>query len=393
MYVTRPLSMYKKDPSALSLPTPEGPNSGYLVIFDEEAQTYCCFGLCKDSKIGHLPFPQNKNLSIEYTVYADKVCTNKVMLIPVLNKPLSANRYYVIGRGTNNVGEAMTSSKKGDWTCAHCGQWRVVNSRPFDPFNVYQQFKMIKSGSRFSAKSIAPDGFPPAFLSKGWSVTSKTPKHYHLEEASGLNSSLRARLPDFNFPLSDDHYKPVVVGKWYCPFIFVKEKMEPKEQMEMSAFYEMTLEQKWEKIFSKENSETGESSVLVDVIVQKKVARLAGRDAAWDEGEVADGELWFKSVDGVGEELSVGLSMAVVERMKWEQERVPGWGGREKRQERKKREVRIKKVEEFAGGSDNGWERFGCYVLVETFVLKRMDGSLVLSYDYKHIHQLRCRWE
>ena len=55
--------------------------------------------------------------------------------------------------------------------------------------------------------------------------------------------------------------------------------------------------------------------------------------------------------------------------MKWEQERV-GWVGGNDRQ------VSLKRVEEFEGTGQ--WSKFGCYVLVERFVLKRMDGSLVL---------------
>ncbi|RDX84454.1 hypothetical protein CR513_34495, partial [Mucuna pruriens] len=89
MYVTRPLSMYKRNPGALSEAPPAGPNSGYLVIFDEEAQTYCCFGLCKDNAIRDLPFPQNKNLTINYSSDGEED-----LFVPVLNQPLSSNRYY-----------------------------------------------------------------------------------------------------------------------------------------------------------------------------------------------------------------------------------------------------------------------------------------------------------
>jgi hypothetical protein len=51
----------------------------------------------------------------------------------------------------------------------------------------------------------------------------------------------------------------------------------------------------------------------------------------------------------------------------------------------------VKRVEEFGG--DGGWKKFGCYVLVERFVLRRMDGSLVLTNDFKHTHQVRSKWE
>ena len=118
MYVTRPLSLYKKDKSALSLPPPEGPNSGYLVILDEEveAEMVCCFGWCKDNRIRDLPFPQNKNLTVSFTTKTTTTDANgnrqtqrisyddKVTFIPVLGQPLSANRYYVIPRQGKHQG-------------------------------------------------------------------------------------------------------------------------------------------------------------------------------------------------------------------------------------------------------------------------------------------------
>lgn len=100
MYVTRPLSLYRKSPEALSLP-PEGPNSGYLVLQDEESETTCCFGMCKEPDIKDFPFPQNKNLIVRYTTGAGEnqyTINDEVLFIPVINQPLSQNRYYVIKR-------------------------------------------------------------------------------------------------------------------------------------------------------------------------------------------------------------------------------------------------------------------------------------------------------
>ena len=92
MYVTRPLSLYRRHPETLSLEPPEGPNSGYLVIFDEEDdQTPTCFGLSNDISIWYLPFPQNKVVNI-----ADDDYSQDVVFIPVLNQPLSSNRFYAI---------------------------------------------------------------------------------------------------------------------------------------------------------------------------------------------------------------------------------------------------------------------------------------------------------
>lgn len=99
MYVTRFLSQYKQSPDSLSLPPPGGPNSGYLVIQDEESVGTTCFGLCKDIWIREMPFPQDKILTTRYSTGAGEnrtVHTNHVYFIPVLNQPLSSNRYYVI---------------------------------------------------------------------------------------------------------------------------------------------------------------------------------------------------------------------------------------------------------------------------------------------------------
>ncbi|QHO43817.1 uncharacterized protein DS421_5g165900 [Arachis hypogaea] len=100
--------------------------------------------------------------------------------------------------------------------------------------------------------------------------------------------------------------------------------MKLKDQMKGSVFYEMTLEQRWEKIFSKKNSSIGSegrNEVFVDVVVETELAMVDGKQAFWDEGNVDDGVLWFKSLDNVGGGVSVGLSLVIVERMKWEQER------------------------------------------------------------------------
>ena len=132
------------------------------------------------------------------------------------------------------------------------------------------------------------------------------------------------------------------------------------------------------------------NAVFVDAFVQREAVFVAGNEVSSDYNHargniVDDGFMWFKSSDGVGGERSVGLSMKIVERMKWEQERV-GWVSGDERQ------VRVERVEEFGGTGE--WKKFACYVLVERFVLKRMDGSLaLLIYDFKHTHQIRCKWE
>lgn len=170
--------------------------------------------------------------------------------------------------------------------------------------------------------------------------------------------------------------------------MFIKEGTHKtlREEVRKSMFYEMTLEQKWEQIFYCENEHGMENTnVNVDAVIQKEVINIAEWEAVIDdERDAGEGILWFNSFSNIGEKNSVGLSMAIVERMKWEQQRV-GWiGGNEN-------QIRVQKVEEFKG--TNGWKKFGCYVLVETFVLRRLDGSIVLTYAFKHHHQLRSKWE
>ncbi|CAI0458765.1 unnamed protein product [Linum tenue] len=151
-------------------------------------------------------------------------------------------------------------------------------------------------------------------------------------------------------------------------------------------FYKVTLEQQWEPIFRCNNiEENTNSSVDVDVLVEAEAVRVGGSDVVGHLIGVNGGVVWFKSVGEEG--MRVGLSKVIVERMKWEEERV-GWrsgeGGKN----------RVKKVEEFGGGGGiNNWKRFGYFVLVERFVLRRMGGGFLMSYEFKHIHQFRTKWE
>ncbi|WOH07771.1 hypothetical protein DCAR_0727205 [Daucus carota subsp. sativus] len=358
MYVTRLLSHYRHNPESLSIP-PQGPNSGYLVIQDEESEIYSCFGLCKNRAGEH-----------RHTSYHDAT------FVPVLNQPLSSKRYYVIEPHGKRKGMAYACSKEEDMTtCCFCRCVKDVKPRPFDPLEIYQQFEIANCDSAcsqrgtFYTKSVTHDAFPPGFLrTKGWQISTKTPKNYTLGEALGIDSALRAHLPSLNFPLSHKSSKAVT----------------PRDQMENSMFYEMTLEQRWEKIFECDYTDQG-NVVMVDAVVPRESVLVGGREAVWNKKNVVDNAIWFKSFGSQGEEVSVGLSLEIVERMKWEEERV-GWAGGDER------EVRVNRVEEFRGDAE-GWKKFGCYVLVESFVLKRMDGSVVMTYDFKHTHQIKCMWE
>lgn len=165
--------------------------------------------------------------------------------------------------------------------------------------------------------------------------------------------------------------------------------------MKTSMFYEITLEQRWHKIFSCDNNSTTENDqsnvVLVDVCVKKEEVYIEGilaavvKDAQYQS---SNGVTWFASTyDGRrgGGETRVGLSTLVIERMKWEEERV-GWAGGNEGDR-----VKVERAEEYGGVGL--WSKFGCFMLVERFVFKSMDGRIVLTYDFKHTHQIRCKWE
>lgn len=274
-------------------------------------------------------------------------------------------------------------------TCCFCTFVREVEPQPLHPHNIYQQFEIRRKGrfnqiGGFVAKSLAADGFPPKFLArKGWEAYTSTPKDFHLDEASGLDTTLRSRLPEFNFPLaSTNSSSPVVVGKWYCPFMFIKEGT-PKEQMSKSMYYKMTLEQRWEKIYlcERDSSEANGSIIDVDVEVEREVVMVGGKEVGHVERDEANEVVWYRSFGNY-----VGLSLAIVGKMEWE-EKNAGWvRGND-------RKVRVKKVEEIDGEMSNEWRRFGCFVLVERFVLRRLDGSLVLTYEFRHTDQIRSKWE
>lgn len=98
--------MYRKDPSALSLPPPEGPNTGILVIQDEAAEPRRFFGLFKSHEIKHLPLPQNKDIKLRYSTGTSNQNSHVehfyAAFVPVLDQPLSSNRYYAIkSRGSH----------------------------------------------------------------------------------------------------------------------------------------------------------------------------------------------------------------------------------------------------------------------------------------------------
>ncbi|KAK4423633.1 hypothetical protein Salat_1946200 [Sesamum alatum] len=233
MYVTRHLSQLLKFPDSVAA-RPEGPNSGFL--------------------------------------NSTSVSRDSVFLVPVLNHPSCFNRYYAIVLHGKHKGEAITCSREEDKaTCCFCRCVRNVKPRLLDPDNIYQQ---------------APDGFLAYFFrQKGWTIYTKTPHDFKLDTAQGLDSNLRARCPGFDFPPSPASSETLVVGNWYCPFMFVKEGAV-KDQVKRSMYHEMTMEQRWDWIFACWNNTYGDQgiSVVIDALVDNEEVFVGGIKAVWKMG-------------------------------------------------------------------------------------------------------------
>ncbi|XP_022159269.1 uncharacterized protein LOC111025679 [Momordica charantia] len=400
MLVSRPLSLFRRSPSNLSVPGADAPYSGLFVVTDEEAEAEdsFCWGICRRRKIKKPPFPTDRILTILHSSsqYEDTKST-KVWLVPVLDRPLSSNRYYVIKARGKHKGKAYRCSREDDITTCCFGD--VLSDKKPIPFNlkdIYQQFQIHRHhGGGFFAQAVAPDGVPPKFLrTKGWKMRSSSSLHLPFEEALGLDSSRRQLLPDFDFPIFTTRSPSVVIGKWYCPFVFVRENsVSIRTQMKRSPIYSLTLEQCWEEIFSCESANAETSSVVtVAVDVVREAVLVAGREAEREEGDRhRKGFVWFKvsnRSDGGGKAMAVGLSVALVEKMRWVQEAGGWFGGGENGGEKV---VRVEKVEEIR--SENEWRRFSLYMLVESFVLRRLNGGLLWKYNFRHTHTIKCKWE
>lgn len=161
--------------------------------------------------------------------------------------------------------------------------------------------------------------------------------------------------------------------------------------MKKSMFYEITLEQYWEEIFSKENEGNGEDeAIMVDAMVKTEEALVYGMDAMIEVNPVLGFMCFTVSSENVNPERRVrlGLSLAVFEGMRGMQvER--GW------MENQEVDVRVERVEEVRRRRRGNveWKRFGCYVLVESFFVRRIDGVLIMKYNFKHAHQIQCKWD
>lgn len=297
--------------------------------------------------------------------------------------------------------EAFVCAKEEELEAFCCYSYAPeTQPQPFDPSDPFQQMviglhgrTISPWGSDFDLVSSTADGFAPGFLGRkeGWKlyVNCEAEEFDLPDDARGLDKALRERLPGLDFPLSGPASK-VKIGKWYVPFVFVKEGAPKtmRDERRASMFYSVALEQRWEKIYGVERRSDEEeegSIVTVDCSVRSEVARIGDREAEIVRDVGDSGLVWFKSGDGSGVDSRVGLSSVLVERIKWEEERGGFYGVG------KVKEVRVERREECGGNFK--WKRFGCYVLVERFVFQRMDGTLALSYEFRHTHQVRTKWE
>ena len=88
-------------------------------------------------------------------------------------------------------------------------------------------------------------------------------------------------------------------------------------------FYELTLDQRWERIFACKSGNVGGDTVALTIIVPTEVVRISWTEAV-SEMDEAKGMMWFWTTNEMGLQVKIGHSSVITERMIWEQERV-GW--------------------------------------------------------------------
>uniref|UniRef100_A0A0D9X7S5 Insecticidal crystal toxin domain-containing protein n=1 Tax=Leersia perrieri TaxID=77586 RepID=A0A0D9X7S5_9ORYZ len=367
MYSTKPLSLFKSHSEAASQPPPDGRNSGYLVVKgpddDGGDDETCCWGTCGGSRVRDLPFPQNRVLTLRYTEQhgeSSTTYTDAVVFVPVPDLPLSSNRYYAVVATGKYKGLVRACSREEDMTTlCFCRCVNDVKPRPFDPADVYQQIEIVqRRRGRFTARSVAEDGFPYfLYRKKYWRVYASKPKHFDLAEAGGVNAALRSRQLGGGFPTAQ-----TAVGKWYAPFFHVKESgVSAPEQMDRATFYEVSLEQRWEPVRGDIVGKMDGTRVLIGGSVE-------GRQEGGGERHGGNGYVWFRAAAAaIGGGERIGVAASLWERMRWEEYR-GGWVDEQEEAGR------------FAAGGS---------VLVERFVVKRTDGSVAVAVDFVHFNKVR----
>ncbi|GLJ27355.1 hypothetical protein SUGI_0536800 [Cryptomeria japonica] len=403
MYSTISIAAYRKahaavrnanpqQQSPLLFSLPPDPYSAYLLLEEDEHDMngFNCWGF-RNAYLRELPFPQDKCLTIQKTKRKRKNSRTEsysVYFIPVLGQPISSNCYYVVRAEGKHKGLVETCSTDEDMvTFCCCRSVKDFHPRPLQPADSYQHMKInSRRKSRFKAKSIVSDGFPPLFLRRKHRIVvakDMRSNHLRLAHVGGENPELRAQLPPFDFPLLQRRPPVVIVAEWYIPFIFINElgtRLEdPKIQLMECPFYKMDLEKFWEEIYS--TGRVTEKYVDVEKSLMVEEVLLFGEEQT-EEIRDNDGSVLFS---GVGKQsrgrVGVKLSWPIIAKMRAGQERYGLEGG--------VRDVRVKK----SFSSDGMAGKFACYVVVERYVLKRMDGSVALSYSFRNSNQIQGKWE
>eukprot|EP01018_Ginkgo_biloba_P007185 Gb_22146 [translate_table: standard] len=397
MYTTISLREYRQNAATsnggILYPPPKGPHSAYLVFQDDEneddnyTKDTCCWGCCEDNRVRELPFPQDKCLTVEFTRRSgEKSHTDmdRVYFIPLPGQPISSNCYYVVRAEGKHKGLVETCSKEEDMRMVCCCRFiKDIRPRSLEVDSPYQQIQVIQKKSRFTTKSIVSDGFPPEFLrKKHWVIKAKELRGNHgkLPHVQGLNDHLRSQLPSLDFPILEKRSGIVRVGEWYCPFIFIKELgglEDPKRQLMETPFYKMDLEKFWEEIYSIDGS--GEGDIIVEKTMRVEEGLLLGREIV-EQTRDDDGSVWMKGLMGTKELKGVRLSRHIIEKMKTDQGRVG------------KSADEVLTVKKSFSSIGKG-RKFACYVVVERYVLKRMDESIVLTYCFRNSNQIEGKWE
>uniref|UniRef100_A0A0E0AVA3 Uncharacterized protein n=1 Tax=Oryza glumipatula TaxID=40148 RepID=A0A0E0AVA3_9ORYZ len=347
MYTTKPLSAFAGHPEAASRPpaaaAAEGGCSGYLAVKSDEEGTdeTRCWGLRSQPRVRGLPFPQNRVITVSdpsLGEYADTPTRT-----PSCSCPSPARRPPRTGTtpSSRRASTAASCARAPDeddaaatTRCFSCRCVRDAKPRPFDPADVYQQMEIVPNRGG--------------------------PKNFDLAEALGLDDPLRSRSLTTP-PPPPATASAVAVGRWYTPFFYVKEDGVPlKAQMDRSTFYEIVLEQRWEEAMggAAPAATMASKRVLVGGSVEGKQEAVTAASARTGGG----------GGDGVG------VHASLWEKMVWEEQR-GGWVADE--------EVGGGGVRKTMSGGAGGRS-----VLVERFAVRRLDGSVVVAFDFSHVNKI-----
>lgn len=187
-------------------------------------------------------------------------------------------------------------------TCCFCIRFNHVHryKKPQpDPYDIHQQVVITTTSSPscsyYHAKPADPNAILPAYLMSSWTLENRTSTLRLIDDAKGLNVELRSKLPGLDMS--------VVVGKWYVPFLFVKEG-DIIDQVKISMYYNMTLHQRWEEVFFYENVHNEDCiQVAVDVDLEAQVIKVEGQKINIETTNLdAKGIVWFQVLDHEGKQ-------------------------------------------------------------------------------------------